>query len=52
MAEEKKTYMPQSGAGLIRYYDADEKGAKISPYLIVGAAAGFSAFVVVLNLLG
>lgn len=50
MAKEKN-YMPQSSAGLIRYYDTEGKGISLSPKTIVAMAAGFSAFVIVLNLI-
>jgi len=50
MAEREKNYMPQSTAGLIRYFDVDE-GFKIKPQHVVGLSIGFAAFVLVLKFL-
>lgn len=50
MAEREKTYMPQSTAGLIRYFEGEE-GIKISPKLVVAISAGFGTFVLLLRFL-
>ncbi len=38
MAKEEKVYMPQSTAGLVRYYDDSGKSPKIRPEHIVAAS--------------
>lgn len=43
---EKKSYMPQSTAGLIRYFDS-ESGIKIKPYLVLAVGVGFGALVAI-----
>ena len=48
MAKEDKQYMPQSTAGLIRYFDVEE-GIKIKPEYVIWLAIGFAAFVLVLR---
>ncbi len=48
MAEEKK-YVPQSGAGLIRYFDVEESKIKLKPSHIVWISVFFAAFVLVLK---
>jgi len=50
MAEKEKTYMPQSTAGLIRYFEGEE-GIKMSPKVVVGISAGFGVFVLLLRFL-
>ena len=50
MAEKEKQYMPQSTAGLVRYYDVEE-GIKIKPQHIVAISIVFTALVLVLRLL-
>jgi len=52
MAEKEKAYMPQSTAGLIRYFDTDEKGIKLNPKTIIWISVMFSALVLVLKLVG
>jgi len=49
MAEEKK-YLPQSGAGLIRYFDVEEQ-IKLKPTYIVFASVAFAAIVLLLKFL-
>ncbi len=50
MSEKEKQYMPQSTAGLIRYFDVEE-GIKIKPEHIVVATIIFTAFVLFLRFL-
>ena len=50
MAEKEKTYMPQSTAGLIRYFEGEE-GLKISPKTVVIISAGFGVAVLLLRFL-
>jgi len=47
---EKKNYMPQSTAGLIRYFDVEE-GVKVKPEHIIAVSIAFSAFVLILSFL-
>jgi len=47
---DKKMSMPQGMAGLTRYYDVKEGSIHVSPKVIVALAAGFSSFIVILNL--
>lgn len=49
MAEEKK-YLPQSGAGLIRYFDVEEQ-IKVKPNTIVYVSIAFAAIVMILKFL-
>ena len=51
MAEEK-TYLPQSTAGLIRYYDVEETGIKLKPAHVVAISIFFASLVLVLKFLG
>jgi len=50
MAEKEKQYMPQSTAGLVRYYDVEE-GIKLKPQHIVAISIVFTALVLVLRML-
>jgi preprotein translocase subunit Sec61beta len=50
MAEKEKTYLPQSTAGLIRYFDAEE-GIEIKPEHVVIACIAFSFIVLALKFL-
>lgn len=50
MAEKERVYMPQSTAGLIRYFEGEE-GIKISPKMVVAISAGFGAIVLLLRFL-
>ncbi len=43
---EKKNYLPQSSAGLVRYYDTSEEVIKIKPEVVVGI--GFAIGILVL----
>lgn len=47
---EKRTYMPQSTAGLIRYFES-EGGVKIKPHMVVAVGAGFGALVVIAKII-
>ena len=49
MAEEKK-YMPQSGAGLMRYFD-EEEAIKIKPQYVVAASVALAAIIMLLKFL-
>ena len=48
MSEKEKNYMPQSTAGLIRYFDVEE-GVKIKPEHVVAISAVFAIFVLILK---
>lgn len=48
---EKKNYMPQSTAGLIRYFDADETGIKIKPAAVIAISIMFAGLVLLLKML-
>lgn len=50
MAERERSILPQSTAGLIRYFDSDE-GFKIKPGVVIAISAGFAGLVVFLRLL-
>jgi preprotein translocase subunit Sec61beta len=50
MAEREKNYMPQSTAGLIRYFD-EESGIRIKPEHVIIMSVAMTAFVVILRLL-
>jgi len=41
---------PMSGAGIIRYFDA-EKGIQVDPKVIIGIACAFVVFEIVLSML-
>jgi len=50
MSEKEKNYMPQSTAGLIRYFDTEE-GIKIKPEHVVIVCIAFSFIVLALKFL-
>ena len=50
MAEKERTMMPQSTAGLIRYFDTDE-GIKMKPTHVVLISAAFAGTVLILRFL-
>lgn len=50
MSEKEKQYMPQSTAGLIRYFDVEE-GMKIKPEHVVGLSIGFAVLILVMKFL-
>jgi len=49
MAEREKNYLPQSTAGLIRYYDVDEAGIKLKPAHIIAFSVIFAGLVLALK---
>ena len=51
MSQKEKSYMPQSGAGLIRYFDVEEK-IQIKPQYVVAISVIFGGLVLALKLLG
>lgn len=50
MADKDKSYMPQSTAGLIRYYEAEE-GFKLKPEHVIALGVIFGGVVVFLKFL-
>ncbi len=48
MSEKQRTYMPQSGAGLIRYFDVEEK-IQIKPEVVIAVGAIFGGLVLILK---
>jgi preprotein translocase subunit Sec61beta len=50
MAEKERSMMPQSTAGLIRYFDTDE-GIKIKPGHVVAISIAFAGLAVLLRFL-
>jgi len=48
MSEKERNYMPQSSAGLIRYFDVEEQ-VRIKPQHVVAISIGFAAVVLVLK---
>ena len=48
MSEKEKQYMPQSTAGLIRYFDVEE-GIKIKPQHVVAISLTFAALVLIMK---
>ena len=48
MAEKEKQYMPQSSAGLMRYYEGDEK-LKLKPSHVVALSLIFGAGIMILK---
>ncbi|MCX6815923.1 MAG: preprotein translocase subunit Sec61beta [Candidatus Aenigmarchaeota archaeon] len=51
MSEKEKQYLPQSTAGLIRYFDVEE-GIKIKPHHVVAFGVAFAVLVLILKFLG
>lgn len=51
MAEKEKTYLPQSTAGLIRYYDVEETGIKLRPAHIIAVSLLFASLILMLKFL-
>lgn len=45
----EKTYMPQSTAGLIRYFDVEEGGIKLKPSAVIWISLFFTFFVLILK---
>lgn len=48
----EKSYMPQSTAGLIRYFDAEETGIKLKPEHIVWISVLFAVFALAMKFVG
>ncbi|MDI6721800.1 MAG: preprotein translocase subunit Sec61beta [Candidatus Aenigmarchaeota archaeon] len=48
MSEKERKYMPQSGAGLIRYFDVEEQ-VKIKPHHVIALSIGFAVIIVILK---
>lgn len=48
---EKKTYMPQSTAGLIRYFDSEKELIKLKPQHVVAISLAFSLIVILARFL-
>jgi preprotein translocase subunit Sec61beta len=46
---EKRTIMPQSTAGLIRYFEESEEAIKIRPEHVVGIAVALIALEIILK---
>ncbi len=55
MAKRKKKKseggMPATGAGLIRYFDEETEGIKMSPYIAVGICIAVGVAIVALQIL-
>jgi len=51
MSQKEKNYLPQSGAGLIRYFDVEEK-VQLKPEYIIVISVIFAGAVLALKLLG
>lgn len=52
MARKDKMYMPQSGAGLMRYTGDTKEGIKIKPEHILIVCSGLVALEIVLRFVG
>ena len=50
MAQKEKSYLPQSGAGLIRYFDVEEQ-VKIKPEHVLAISIIFGGLVLILKLI-
>lgn len=48
---ERKTYMPQSTAGLIRYFESEKELIKLKPEHVVVISLTFSLIVILARLL-
>jgi preprotein translocase subunit Sec61beta len=49
MSRKDKNYMPQSTAGLVRYFDQTKEGIKLKPEHILAACGVFIAFEILLK---
>lgn len=49
MAQKEKNYLPQSGAGLIRYFDVEEQ-VKIKPEHVLAISLAFAGIILFLKL--
>ena len=46
---EKKNYMPQSTAGLVRYFDTEKEVIKLKPEHVLAIGISFTVLVLVLR---
>ena len=51
MSKEDKNYAPQSTAGLIRYFDSEDSGFKMSPKSVALVSTGLGFVVILLKFL-
>jgi len=51
MAEKEKQTLPQSTAGLVRYYDVEESRIRIKPVHVIALSLIFTFFVLILKFL-
>ena len=51
MSKKEKNAMPSSGAGLIRYFDEETSGIKVSPKVALVASALFGVVIILANFL-
>jgi preprotein translocase subunit Sec61beta len=49
MAKKEKKYLPPSGAGLVRYFEEETKGPKLSPQQVVIITIVLAVFCVALR---
>jgi preprotein translocase subunit Sec61beta len=49
MAKKEKKYLPPSGAGLVRYFEEETKGPKMSPEQVVIITAILAIFCIALR---
>jgi preprotein translocase subunit Sec61beta len=47
----KEGALPPTGAGLIRYFDEETRGVKMSPYIAMGICVASGVIVVLLHIL-
>ncbi len=52
MAKKDKSYMPQSSAGLIRYFDQTKGGIKIKPEYVLAVCVFLVALEILVKFLG
>ena len=48
----ERNYMPQSTAGLIRYFDAKETGIRLKPDHVIWISIFFAAIVLIMRFMG
>ncbi len=49
--QQKSNQSPQSGAGLMRFFDVSGGGPQISPQVVIGAAIGIIILEIILSVL-
>lgn len=49
MAKKEKKYLPPSGAGLVRYFEEETKGPKLSPEQVIIMTAILAVFCIALR---